>query len=157
MKPPYFIKTIKRITKYQDHVRRIAFLREEIERLQPKTTPVYSLAPAPMGTSDQTGDTAGSIVDKQRELFELENEVFLIDLAIGQLSEPKQFIIKLKYIEGNKDKYVQRLLKKEHGVKSKDTYYRLKDEAVEELAKMFGFYLDGTSASIIIMDEFASK
>jgi hypothetical protein len=77
-------------------------------------------------------------VDKHGELKGIETEIYLIDVAIKQLSEDKQLIVRLRYIEANKDSYVQRLLKKEHGVKSRDKYYSLKDEAVLELAKTFG-------------------
>lgn len=141
-RPAWFYKTINRLSKYQEYERRIIYLREEISRQQPKTTPVYSLAPAHSGISDQVGNMAQTIVDKQEELIKTENEIYLMDLAIGQLSEEKQFIIREKYIQVNKDAYVQRLLKKDYGVKNKDKYYSLKDEAVEELASTFG-YLKG--------------
>lgn len=138
-RPAWFYKTINRLSKYQEHQRRGTYLHEEISRLQPKTTTVYSLAPAHSGISDQVGNMAQTIVDKQEELIKTENEIYLIDIAIGQLSKEKQLIVRLRYIEANKDSYVQRLLKKEHGVKSRDKYYSLKDEAVGELAGTFGY------------------
>ena len=82
-------------------------------------------------------------MDKQEEPKGIETEIYLMDIAIKQLSEDKQLIVRLRYIEGNKDSYVQRLLKKEHGVKSRDKYYSLKDEAVLELAGTFGYLKEG--------------
>jgi len=81
---------------------------------------------------------AGTLVDKQGELRQIEQEIHLIDVAISMLPAPKKLIIDLKYMQGNKDIYVQRVLKKKHGIKSRDSYYRYKDEAVGELAKMLG-------------------
>lgn len=138
-RPPWFYKTIERISKYQERQRRATFLREEIAHLCPKTTPVYSLAPSHSGTSDQVANLAQTILDKQEELRKAENEIYLIDVAIGQLSEEKQLIIKERYIQGNKDAYVRRLLKRDYKIKSKDKYYSLKDKAVEELARTFGY------------------
>ena len=71
-------------------------------------------------------------------LVELQNENELIDLAVGMLPEAKKLIINVKYLQENKDDYAQRVLRKNHGLRSRDSYYRLKDEAVEELAKTMG-------------------
>lgn len=81
---------------------------------------------------------AGTLTDKKAELEQKEKEIRLIDTAVGMLSEEKQLIIRVKYLEDNKDKYVQWVLRKKHGTKSRDTYYKLKDEAVAELARTFG-------------------
>lgn len=72
------------------------------------------------------------------ELIGLEKENALIDYAVSLLSQEKQLIITVKYLQGNKDLYCQRILRKEYHIKSRDTYYRWKDEAVGELAKMLG-------------------
>jgi hypothetical protein len=120
-RPAWFNTVIERLSKHPEYERRIIYLREEISCLY----------------------TEGNLaVDKQEELKELENEIYLIDVAIRQLSKDKQLLIKEKYIQENKDTYVLRLLNKNYGVKSKNKYYSLRDEAIEELAGMFG-YLKG--------------
>lgn len=103
-----------------------------------KTTVTYSDMPHGSGTSDSTGDLAVKVGDKHRELEQLQRDIELIDYAVGMIPEIKRFIIDLKYLQDNKDDYVQRKLYQKHRLKSRDSYYRLKDEAVEELAKMMG-------------------
>jgi hypothetical protein len=72
------------------------------------------------------------------ELREKEQEIELIDLAIGMLSEQKRLLIDLKYLQDNKDVYVQGVLRKQHNIRSRDAYYRLKGDAVGKLSKMLG-------------------
>lgn len=137
-KPTWYVQCIKRLSRYQENQNRANILRKEIEFGGPKTTAAYSLAPAYTGPGDSVGNLAGSIGDMRQELLGLEKENALIDYAVSLLSQEKQLIISLKYLQENKDLYVQRILRKEHRIKSRDTYYRWKDEAVGELAKMLG-------------------
>jgi len=136
--PPYYYAVIARLTRYKGNQDRIAYLLKELSMLGVKTTVTYSDMPHGSGTGDSTGDMASKVGDKRRELIRAQNEVELIDLAVGMLSEPKKLIIDLKYLQENKDDYAQRMLRKNHGLRSRDSYYRLKDEAVGELAKMMG-------------------
>ena len=137
-KPDYYFSVIHRLAKYKQNCDRIAYLQKELGMMGPKTTPGYTDMPHGSGTTDSTGDLGTKVADKNSELLQLQKDVELIDYAVGMLSEIKQFIIDLKYKQDNKDIYVQHVLKKRHGIKSRDSYYRLKDEAVEELAKMMG-------------------
>jgi hypothetical protein len=68
----------------------------------------------------------------------MQNEKEILDYAVSMLSDIKRFLIDLKYMQDNKDVYVQSALKKRYDIRSRDTYYRLKDEAVKELARMLG-------------------
>jgi len=136
--PPWHYITIARLTRYKPNQDRIAYLLRELSMMGVKTTQVCTDMPHGSGVSDSTGDLASKISDKKKLLVELQNENELIDLAVGMLSEAKKLIIDVKYLQENKDDYAQRVLQKNHGLRSRDSYYRLKDEAVEELAKMMG-------------------
>jgi DNA helicase HerA-like ATPase len=137
-RPDYYYSVIHRLAKYKQNCDRIAYLQKDLGILGPKTTPGYTDMPHGSGTTDSTGDLAAKVSDKLNELLQLQKDVELIDYAVSMLSEIKQLIIDVKYKQENKDIYVQSILRKKHGVKSRDSYYRLKDEAVEELAKMMG-------------------
>lgn len=136
--PLYYYAVIARLTRYKPNQDRIAYLLRELSMMGVKTTQVCSDMPHGSGTSDSTGDLASRISDRKRELVQLQNEVELIDLAVGLLGEAKKLIIDVKYLQENKDDYTQRVLQKNHGLRSRDSYYRLKDEAVGELAKTMG-------------------
>ena len=136
--PPWHYITIARLTRYKPNQDRIAYLLRELSMMGVKTTQVCSDMPHGSGTSDSTGDLASRIGDRKRELVQLQNEVELIDLAVGMLTEAKGLIITERYLNDNKEAYVQFVLKKNHGLRSRDSYYRLKDEAVGELAKTMG-------------------
>jgi len=136
--------TINRLTNYQYLKNRTVILRDEIAFAGPKTTAGYSLAPGGSGTSDSTGQLAARIGDKLSELRETEQEIRLIDLAVGMLSAPKKLIIEVRYLtEGGQDKGA-RLTLRANAKKNKwrmmhhSTYERLRDEAVGEVAKMLG-------------------
>ena len=137
-RPPWYYSTIFRITRYKGNQDRITYLLRELSMMGVKTTQVCSDMPHGSGVSDSTGDLASKIYDKKKLLVELQNENELIDLAVGMLPEAKKLIIDTKYLQENKDDYAQRVLRKHHGLRSRDSYYRLKDEAVEELAKTIG-------------------
>ena len=136
--PPYYYAVIARLTRYKGNQDRIAYLLKELSMLGVKTTVTYSDMPHGSGTGDSTGDMASKVGDKRRELIRAQNEVELIDLAVGMLTEAKGLIITERYLNDNKEAYVQFVLKKNHGLRSRDSYYRLKDEAVGELAKTMG-------------------
>lgn len=138
IKPPWYISIVKRLSNYQHLVSRAKILRLEIEFAGPKTTAAYSLAPAYSGPGDSVGQLAERMVDKETELRQAEQEIRLIDTAIEGLSEEKRLIVRLRYLEGNKDSYTMLILKKEHNVRGSQKYYSLKDKAVEELAKVLG-------------------
>ena len=130
---------MKRLSNYQYLTNRAKVLRLEIEFAGPKTTAAYSLAPAYSGPGDSVGQLAEQMVDKETELRQAEQEIRLIDTVVGLLDERDRMIIDLKYLQGNKDAYVILQLRKKYGgVRSRDTYYRWKDDAVAELAKMLG-------------------
>ena len=136
--PPYYYSVIARLTRYKGHQDRILYLTKELSMMGVKTTQEYTDMPHGSGTSDSTGDMASKVGDKRKELIQAQNEVELIDLAVGMLSEAKGLIITERYLNDNKEAYVQFVLKKNHGLRSRDSYYRLKDEAVEELSRMMG-------------------
>ena len=137
-RPPWHYSTISRLTHYKPNQDRITYLLKELSMMVVKTTQVCSDMPHGSGVSDSTGDLASKIYDKKKLLVELQNENELIDLAVGMLTEAKKLIIDTKYLQENKDDYAQRILRKNHGLRSRDSYYRLKDEAVQELAKTMG-------------------
>ena len=137
-RPPWHYSTISRLTRYKGNQDRITYLLRELSMMGVKTTQVCSDMPHGSGVSDSTGDLASKIYDKKKLLVELQNENELIDLAVGMLPDAKKLIIDTKYLQENKDDYAQRVLRKNHGLRSRDSYYRLKDEAVEELAKTMG-------------------
>jgi len=136
--PLYHYSTISRLTRYKPNQDRIAYLLRELSMMGVKTTQVCTDMPHGSGVSDSTGDLASKISDKKKLLVELQNENELIDLAVGMLGEVKRLIITERYLNDNKETYVQFVLKKNHGLRSRDSYYRLKDEAIGELAKMMG-------------------
>lgn len=136
--------TINRLLRYQDHKNRAVILREEIAFAGPKTTAGYSLAPGGSGTSDSTGQLASRIGDKLSELREIEQEIKLIEMAVGMLSAPKKLVIEVRYLtEGGQDKGA-RITLRANAKKNKwramchSTYERLRDEAIEEIARMLG-------------------
>lgn len=138
-KPTWYIVTVRRLSKYQKVKRDIIRLEEQLEGSGPKTTTSISLAPGRSGTSDQVGNLAQSEVDKQEELREYEAEIRLIDRLIETLPDIERTLIQLRYLEENKDAYVQRIMRKQgFRVKSSQTYYNVKDRAVEKLAAAFG-------------------
>ena len=132
----WYFTVIHRLTKYKQNLDRIAYLTKELSTLGTKVTPAYSDQPHGSGTSDATGDLATKIGDKHTNLLELQRENGLIDYAVSMLSEQKQLIIKTKYFEENQDKYAQWALRKQFGVRARQTYYSMKDEAIKELARM---------------------
>jgi len=136
--PPYHYAVINRLTRYKPNCDRIAYIEKELAMMGVKTTVTYSDMPHGSGTSDSTGDLASKIGDKKRELLQLRNEVELIDLAVGMLSDAKRLIITTRYLEDQQDKYAQWLLKKKHAVRAIQTYYTMKDQAIDELADKMG-------------------
>ena len=79
-------------------------------------------------------------MDKREELGEIESEIRIIEQLVESLTEAKQTLIRLRYLEENKDRYVWRVLVRQGiKVKSERSYYNLKDSAVEDLAKAFGY------------------
>ena len=137
-RPPWFYLTISKLSGYKRKVDRIDYLQKELGSMGVKTTQVYTDMPHGSGTSDSTGDLASKVGDKQTELAGLIIEVDLIEYAVGMLDKVKNLIITEKYLNENKDAYVQFCLKKNHSFRSRDTYYRLRDEAVGELAGIMG-------------------
>ena len=142
--PLYYYAVIARLTRYKPNQDRIAYLLRELAMMGVKTTQVYTDMPHSSGMSDSTGDLASKISDKKKLLVELQNENELIDLAVGMLSEQKQLIVKTRYLteygqdknaritlRANARKYKWRTM--HHG-----TYERLRDEAIMEVARMFG-------------------
>lgn len=109
-----------------------------------KTTVTYSDMPHGSGTSDSTGDLAVRIEEKESELSELQWNVELIDYAVSMLSEPKQLIIKVRFLtEDGQDKGARITLRanarKYHWrMMSQAPYERLRDEAIAEMAKILG-------------------
>lgn len=98
------------------------------------------MTPGSSGTSDQVGRLAEKMVDKQEELNQYELEIRIIDRLIESLSEAKGLLIRLRYIEDNKDRYVMHvLIKNGVKVKSERSFYAMKDEAILDLAKAFGY------------------
>ena len=140
--PPYHYAVINRLTRYKPNCDRIVYIKKELAMMGVKTTVTYSDMPHGSGTSDSTGDLASRISDKKRELLQLQNEVELIYLAVSMLPDVTRLIITERYLNDNKEAYVQFVLKKNHGLRSRDSYYRLKDEAVGELARMMGEVVD---------------
>lgn len=131
---------MRRLSLYQEHSRKAIRLQEEIGASGPKTTAGYSLTPGSSGTSDQVGRLAEKMVDKQEELNQYELEIRIIDRLIESLSEAKGLLIRLRYIEDNKDRYVMHvLIKNGVKVKSERSFYAMKDEAILDLAKAFGY------------------
>ena len=136
--------TINRLIKYQENHKKAVILREEIAFAGPKTTAGYSLAPGGSGMSDSTGQLASRIGDKLSELKEIEQEIKLIELAVGMLSAPKRLIIEVRYLtEGGQDKGARITLranarKNKWRMMSQNTYERLRNEAIEEMARILG-------------------
>lgn len=143
-KPDYHYNTIKRLAKYNEDTKRIAYLQKELAMLGPKTTPGYSDQPHGSGTTDSTGDLACKVGDKNSELLRLQKDVELIDYAVGMLSEPKRLIIEVRYLsDGGQDKGARITLranakKFKWRMMSQNTYERLRDEAIEEMARILG-------------------
>lgn len=149
-KPIWYSKTVRRLSFYQEQ-RRIAMrLREEIEASGPKTTAGYSLVPSFSGPGDSVGNLAEKEIDKREELRQVETELRIVEKLIDSLQEPKRMLIRMKYLEENKDIYVWKtLIRNKYRVKSQHTYYNIKDEAVQELAKAFGYVEKDDNAEIV--------
>lgn len=110
-----------------------------MEGAGPRTTASMSLAPGSSGTSDKVGNLAQSTLDKQEKLRQLQVETRFIDRLVETLPDIERTLIQLRYLEENKDAYVQRIMRKKgFKVKSSQTYYNVKDRAVEKLAAAFG-------------------
>ena len=143
-KPDYYYSVIKRLAKYNEDTKRIAYIIKELVSLGPKTTPGYSDQPHGSGTTDSTGDLAAKIGDKNIELAQLKVDVELIDYAVSMLSAPKQLIIKVRFMtEYGQDKGARITLrasarKFNWRMMSQAPYERLRDEAVAELAQILG-------------------
>ena len=119
-------------------------MQEDIKFAGPSVTAGYSLTPGGSGTSDSTGQLASRIGDKISELRYIEHELKMIDLAVSMLSEPKQLIIKVRYLtEDGMDKGAAITLRnhsKKYGwrVMCHGTYERLRNEAVAQIAGILG-------------------
>lgn len=136
--------TINRLLQYKSNLDRIAYLQKELSMMGVKTTPVYSSQPGGSSTSDSTGNLAARVGDRQSELLELQKDIELIDYAVSLLSQPKQLIIKVRFLtEGGQDKGA-RITLRANAKKFKwrmmhhSTYERLRDEAVKEIAGILG-------------------
>lgn len=136
--PMWYYSTIRKLARYKHDTDRIDYLIMDISISGTKITPAYSDQPHGSSTSDSTGDLAERVGDKRTELKALQRDIALLDYAVSKLSEIKQLIIDLKYKQDNKELYVQSVLRKRHGIKSRDSYYRFRDEAVEEIAMIMG-------------------
>jgi hypothetical protein len=143
-KPDYYYNTIKRLAKYNEDTKRIAYLQKELSSMGVNTTVTYSDMPHGSGTSDSTGDLSSKMADKNIELLQLQKDVELIDYAVGMLSQPKQLIIKVRFMtEYGQDKGARITLrsnarKYKWRMMSQGIYERLRDEAVGELAQILG-------------------
>ena len=133
-----YANTIRRLAAYKYNLERINIIIKELGIMGVKITPTLTDMPHGSGISDATGDLASRVGDKYNELIRMQNEKEILDYAVSMLSDIKRFLIDLKYMQDNKDVYVQSALKKRYDIRSRDTYYRLKDEAVKELARMLG-------------------
>lgn len=136
--------TIHRLLQYRKNLDRISYLQKTLSMMGIKTTPVYSSQPGGSDTSDSTGNLAAKVGDLQSELLELQRDIELIDYAVSLLSQPKQLIIKVRFLtEGGQDKGASIVLKS-HGrrynwkTKNYRTYEKLRDEALEEMAGILG-------------------
>ncbi len=136
--------TIQRLLQYKIDLDRIAYLQKELSMMGVKTTPVYSSQPGGSGTSDSTGNLAARVGDRETELSELQKNIELIDYAVSLLSQPKQLIIKVRFLtEGGQDKGARITLranarKNKWRMMSQKTYEKLRDEAIEEIARILG-------------------
>jgi|GEM_PF-6465402 hypothetical protein len=137
-RPEWYYSTIKRIARYTKQKDRADILEMRLQEQGAKLTPVYSSQPHGSGVSDPTGNQGDKTMQDQEELRAITIELKTLALAISKLSEEKQLIITEKYIQGEMDKYVFWVLRKQYGIRSRDTYYRFKDEAVMELAEILG-------------------
>jgi len=136
--------TIIHLLQYRKNLDRIAYLQKTLSTMGIKTTPVYSSQPGGTGTSDSTGNLATRVSDLQSEIMELQRDNELIDYAVSLLSQPKQLIIKVRFLtEGGHDKGASITLKS-HGRKynwktrNYRTYEKLRDEALEEMTGILG-------------------
>ena len=142
--PPWYYVVVSRLTRYKGRVDIVDCLLRELSAMGIKTTQVYTDMPHGSGVSDSTGDLASTIASKKKALQEARNEIGIIDYAVGKLSEPKQLIVKVRYLtEFGQDKGASITLRnhaKKHGKRMLNyrVYERMRDEAVRELAEMFG-------------------
>lgn len=139
-KPDWYIVTVERISRYQQHVKIADSLREDVENLQPKVTINYSGVKVKTGLSDRTVTDAGRHIDNEIIYRSHDNEAKLMDFAISLLTPEKQFIVRKKFVEGKKDSEVSRLLSASNlGTFCDATYRKLKDVAISDLSKMMGY------------------
>jgi len=144
VRPPWYFSTVHRLAQYKTDVKQIAFLQKELGRMGVKATVTYSDMPHGSGTSDSTGELAVRLEEKKSELVELQWRVELIDYAVSMLSEPKQLIVKVRFLtEYGQDKGARITLranarKHKWRMMSQAPYERLRDEAVAEMAKILG-------------------
>ena len=142
--PAWHYSTISRLTRYKGHDDRIDCLLRELAKMGVKMTQVCSDMPHGSGTTDSTGELATNIASKKKVLQDVQNEVETIDYAVSKLSEPKQLIIKVRFLtEFGQDKGAAITLRnhaKKHGKRMLNyrVYERMRDEAVRELAEMLG-------------------
>ncbi len=144
MQAAWYKMTVNKLTGYMNLKARAEFLQEELEEKGPKLTVNYRMTPGGGGISDQVGNLAQYKVDREAEVAFCIQEIHAIERALGMLSEPEQLAIRTRYLEGNKDSYAWRTVslygqKHQLRLNSRDTYYRLKEGALEKLARIFGF------------------
>ena len=115
-------------------------MRDELSEIGPALTPVYSSQPHGTETSDPVGKLGDKIIAKRAEFIEKSREIRTLDLAVSKLSERKQTIIRMKYMDEyqNMDKVIFITMRRQHTVSCERTYFNVKNEAIEELAKMLG-------------------
>jgi DNA-directed RNA polymerase specialized sigma subunit len=77
--------------------------------------------------------------DTLNRLSDYDRDQYLTDFAINMLSAEKQFILRKRFIEGNTDSEVIKLLEIDFGIFSRHKYCKLRDKAISELSKIFGY------------------
>ena len=135
----WFKDTERHLGHYEIWRTRIAFLKKELERKNPKTTPNYSVVGAVSGgtSSDQTADVGIGRADIDAEIDDLALRMEQIDDVLKAiLTEEEEAIVRLRFIEAVRDWQIIELSKVPLG---KTLYYETRDRAMEKLAKCFGF------------------
>ena len=130
----WYMQTIRRLYQYPQDKKRLSVLNAQLGTELPNVTASYSPTPAPTGVSDQTGNIASKRWEIAQEVNECALRIREIEIVVNGLEEDEMKIINYRYFsKHNLDWWVAKQLKI-----PLRTYYRVRDELVEEVAILLG-------------------
>jgi len=132
----WYMQTIRRLYQYPQDKKRLSVLNAQLGNELPSVTASYSLTPSPTGVSDQTGNIVSKRWETAREVNECVLRIREIEIVVNGLGKDEKKIIDYRYFsKHNLDWWVAKQLKI-----PLRTYYRVRDELLEEVAILLGIY-----------------